>query len=236
MNASPIKRSVISNSRGDLIRVLAADEKGNSFSPTTFPQTEVERVMGIDEDRSALVLRSGVKIPVALPYEELEQRVYMPDFRADGPVLDLRDVTGEVAKAKPAAANANEVTTGAPAIGAQMPDGSVYAGVSPDTNKAMFVTPADAPLTYTFNEAQKYASQLDANGHQDWRVPTKAELNVLFNNRAAIGGFDISGSNSAGWYCSSSQYGTYSAWDQRFSDGAQTNFHKDDPSSLRPVR
>ena len=135
---------------------------------------------------------------------------------------------------------ANDDSQGAaptePKIGGKMPDGTIYAGVSPDTNKPMFVTPADAPLTYTFNEAQKYASQLDAHGHQDWRVPTKAELNVLFNNRAAIGDFDVSGSNSAGWYCSSSQYGTYSAWDQRFSDGAQTNFHKDDPSSLRPVR
>src|ERR1022692_3528523 len=79
----------------------------------------------------------------------------------------------------------------APQIGDKMPDGSVYAGVSPDTNKPMYATPADAPLTYTFNQAQKYAANLDAHCHQDWRVPTKGELNVLYNNRAAIGGFDI---------------------------------------------
>ena len=73
-----------------------------------------------------------------------------------------------------------------------MPDGTVLAGISPDTNKPMYATPADASLTMTFNEAQEYAAKLDAHGHKDWRVPTKAELNVLFNNRAAIGGFNVS--------------------------------------------
>jgi hypothetical protein len=118
-----------------------------------------------------------------------------------------------------------------PKPGDRMADGTVYAGVSQDTGKAMYATPADAPLTYTFNQAQKYAAKLDAHGHQDWRVPTKGELNVLFQNRAAIGGFDISGSNPAGWYWSSSQ-DDYSAWGQRFSDGHQYN----DDSSLRCVR
>src|SRR5712691_7330547 len=88
---------------------------------------------------------------------------------------------------------------------ARMPDGTVYAGISPATNEPMYATPNDAPLTYTFNQAQKYAAKLDAHGHHDWRVPTKGELNVLFQNRAAIGGFDESGSDPAGWYWSSSQ-------------------------------
>src|ERR1039457_3929600 len=106
-------------------------------------------------------------------------------------------------------------------IGDAMPDGSIYAGTSPDSNKPMYTTPADAPLTYTFNQAQKYAEQLDAYGHKDWRAPTKAELNVLFKNRAAIGGFNESSSYPAGWYWSSSQGGYLYAWVQRFSDGYQ---------------
>jgi hypothetical protein len=125
--------------------------------------------MEISEDRCALVLRSGVEIPVALSYEQLEQKIYERDFRTDGPVLDLRDVTGEAAK--PKAANANE----APAelkVGDKMPDGAVYAGISPDRNKPMYTTPAPAPLTMTFNQAKEYAAKLDAHGYQDWRVPT----------------------------------------------------------------
>src|SRR5271163_4912245 len=89
-----------------------------------------------------------------------------------------------------------------PKVGDKMRDGTVLAGISPDTNKPMYATPADASLTMTFNEATEYAAKLDAHGHKDWRVPTKAELNVLFNNRAAIGGFDISGSTPAGRYWS----------------------------------
>ncbi len=124
--------------------------------------------------------------------------------------------------------------------GDRMPDGSVYAGLSPDTGKAMYATPKDTPLTYTFNQAQKYAAKLDAHGHHDWRAPTKGELNVLFQNRAAIGGFDESGSNPAGWYWSSSEY-IYNmdcsmAWAQRFSEGSQTHDYKYKDLSLRCVR
>ena len=122
-------------------------------------------------------------------------------------------------------------------IGEVMPDGTVYAGISPDTGKPMFTTAADAPLTYTFNQAQKYAKKHNAHGHKDWRVPTKGELNVLFSNRVAIGRFDESGSLPGGWYWSSSQYDYNTAWSQLFSDGNQFYLNlKDGASSVRCVR
>jgi uncharacterized protein DUF1566 len=125
-----------------------------------------------------------------------------------------------------------------PKIGDKMPDGTIYAGTSPDTGGAMYTTPQGAPLTYTFNQARKYASRLEAHDHQDWRVPTKNELNVLFNNRAAIGGFDVSGSYPAGRYWSSVPDGNIQAATQRFSDGDQTFdlATKYGDSSLRCVR
>jgi hypothetical protein len=124
-----------------------------------------------------------------------------------------------------------------PRVGDAMPDGTVYAGVSPDTGKPLYATPSDAPLTYTFNEAQRYAKHLDAHGHQDWRVPTRNELNVLFNNRAAIGGFNVTGSIPAGWYWSASENDyPWNAWNQRFSDGSHLDYYKGNPSSLRCVR
>jgi uncharacterized protein DUF1566 len=121
-------------------------------------------------------------------------------------------------------------------IGDKMPDGTIYAGASPDTGNAMYAAPADAPLSYTFDEAQKYAKNLDACGHQDWRLPTKGELNMLFNNRAAIGGFDVSGFLPAGWYWSASTNNGWVAWDQRFSDGRQGYDSRGSRSSLRCVR
>jgi hypothetical protein len=198
-----------------LIRVMAASD---GFHPLTFLESEIQGVAERGQDRSALVLRSGVEIPVALSYEQLEQKIYQPDFKNDGPVFDLRDVTAEVARPK-TPANTNQ----APAPGDKMPDGTVFAGISPDTNEPMYATPADASLTMKFNQATDYAAKLNTNkylGHDDWRVPTKNELNVLFNNRAAIGGFNVSGSLPAGWYWSAKSY-TWTAWCQRFSDGRQ---------------
>jgi hypothetical protein len=222
----------ISRSSGDrLIRVSIANPKGNGFHSSTFPEAEIQSVDSIDEALSALVLRSGTVIPVAVPYEELEQKIYTTNFRTDGPVLDLRDVTGEATKPK-APANTNRE----PGPGDKMPDGTIFAGVSPDTGKAMYATPADASLAMTFNEAREYAAKLDVHGHKDWHVPTKAELNVLFNNRAAIGEFNVTGSYPAGWYWSSSQDGKWDAWGQRFSDGFQFNIGKTIHASLRVVR
>jgi hypothetical protein len=42
------------------------------------------------------------------------------------------------------------MTTRTPAeskVGDKMPDGTIYAGISPDTKQAMYATPADAPTT-----------------------------------------------------------------------------------------
>jgi hypothetical protein len=152
---------------------------------------------------------------------------------------DFDDVVVKVNGATINVSAAGYVIAGSPSelsIGAVMKDGTIYAGISPDTNKPMYATPADAPLTMKFNEAQKYAAKLDAHHHRDWRVPTKAELNVLFNNRAAIGGFNLTGSDPAGWYWSASSDSRWGAWDQRFSDGYQRDNGKGVYSSVRCVR
>ena len=122
-------------------------------------------------------------------------------------------------------------------VGARMPDGTVYAGISPETFCALFVMPADAPQTSTFDEALDYARRLEAHGYRDWCVPKKSELAILYRNREAIGGF-CSGCTppDLGWYWSSTETGFWSAWDQRFNDGSQHNTFKDLPSSIRLVR
>lgn len=120
--------------------------------------------------------------------------------------------------------------------GDKMPDGTVYAGISPETGRPLYTTPADAPVTFTFDKAHDYAAGLDAHGHKDWRVPTNDELNVLFDNQAAIGAFDLSGSEKAGWYVTSEASDETYACGQRFSDGYRGTDFKELPASLRCVR
>jgi hypothetical protein len=141
-------------------------------------------------------------------------------------------------------------------IGNEVSDGTIYAGISPDTGRAMYATPKDASGVYDFNQAASYAKTLDAHGHKDWRVPTQNELDVLYQNRdkgKLKGTFNETGAYPAGWYWSSSPYcgdygwgrrDIYSAdrdfgdlgWALRFSDGAEAFYLGGFPSSLRCVR
>jgi len=128
----------------------------------------------------------------------------------------------------------------APEIGDEMEDGTILAGYY--EGRPLYTTPRDEPLTVTFKGAATQAGALNmtnALGHHDWRVPTKGELNVLWENRnkgKLAGTFNVTGSHSAGWYWSSSQLFYNGAWAQRFSDGFQTNDYKYNDSSLRCVR
>jgi hypothetical protein len=108
-------------------------------------------------------------------------------------------------------------------IGDTMLDGTVYAGLSPETGKAMYATPNDAPLTMKWEQAVEYAATLDAHGRNDWRVSTKGELNVLLQNRSAVGGFNEETYSASGsdWYLSSSERERLYAAYQCFGDGFQ---------------
>ena len=127
----------------------------------------------------------------------------------------------------------------APEIGDKMPDGTIYAGVSPDTNEPMFVMAQDVPLTMIFNQAKKYASKIDAHGHNDWRLPTKAELNVLFQNKdkgSLKGTFNVNSSDHASCYWSDTLYDDFNAFGQSFDNGHQSYYGKTQHSSVRCVR
>jgi Protein of unknown function (DUF1566) len=85
----------------------------------------------------------------------------------------------------------------------------------------------DPVASYAAGLARAYRG----GGYTDWYLPSKDELNTLFINRAAIGGFDLSPGGSPMWgsgpYWSSSEYPTAGgivaeyAWAQYFSAGAQ---------------
>lgn len=100
-------------------------------------------------------------------------------------------------------------------VGTKKKDGTIYVGEV--GGKAVYAAPVDADDTMTLNEALEYAEMMNKvkyAGHKDWHIPTKEELNLLFENRkkgALKGTF-----NSAGTYRSSTTDGTDSAWCQDF--------------------
>ncbi len=63
--------------------------------------------------------------------------------------------------------------------------------------------------------AARLCYDLELNGYSDWYLPSKNELNKLYLNRIAIGGFDPE------LYWTSTESGPYTAWYQSFTDGTQ---------------
>lgn len=65
----------------------------------------------------------------------------------------------------------------------------------------------------------------------DWWLPSKDELNLLYENLKKEGFIEDSG-----WLWSSSSSGSNDAWVQRFSDGSQGYGYKNDTYSVRAIR
>lgn len=70
----------------------------------------------------------------------------------------------------------------------------------------------------------------DGKKFRDWRMPTKYELNEMYTQRIAIGGFAIN------WYWSSSEGTSLIAWLQNFNGVNQGNANKDYSNYVRAVR
>lgn len=78
--------------------------------------------------------------------------------------------------------------------------------------------------------AAKLCRNLVVESQRIWYLPSKDELNKLYQNRAIIGGFD----NKTYW--SSSQSGADKAWCQDFSNGIQGDSSKSKIYYVRAVR
>jgi hypothetical protein len=196
-------RSIPVSSEERLIEAWEKNQFGSGYNLVTFPASSVERIKKITEKGSAIVLLSGAKISVALTYEELKQKVYRPDFKADEMSgLDLRSVTG-------VSAGWLEPTD----AGKIMEDGTIYLGFYKDRD--WYVTDKDAPLRMNFNKAAEYARYLHQHGYSDWLVPDAEILTHMFNNKSS--------GNFAGSY-GESYYWTSKADGDEINRGWQVSF------------
>ena len=78
----------------------------------------------------------------------------------------------------------------------------------------------------TWDETMKAFAEL----RDSWRLPTKDELNVLYENKDKIGGF------ADYLYWSSTEGGDYDVWLQDFTSGGQYGGYKLDGGNVRAVR
>ena len=80
--------------------------------------------------------------------------------------------------------------------------------------------------------AAQLCNDLIVDGYNDWFLPSKDELNLMYTNLkvAGVGGF------TGGGYWSSSEYNADNAWYQDFGYGSQPNYYKYITIRVRAVR
>lgn len=81
--------------------------------------------------------------------------------------------------------------------------------------------------------ASQICSSLEYGGFDDWFIPSKDELNLVYENITKRNLGDMANN----WYWTSSTYDEERyCWYQRFSDGFQTNYFRFVPYLVRPIR
>jgi hypothetical protein len=89
---------------------------------------------------------------------------------------------------------------------------------------------------FNWKDAVDSCEQLEINGHSDWFLPSKEQLNLIYLHKGAVGGF-VHASSASSNYWSSSESSDGSAWIMDFSHfGSQTLDNKESYNRVRAVR
>lgn len=79
-----------------------------------------------------------------------------------------------------------------PSIGTEMSDGTIYAGRTKSFGDSMFILPVDLSVTgrrFSLSQAKLVCNKISFGGHDDWRLPTKTELSLLYLRRLRLPDF-----------------------------------------------
>lgn len=122
--------------------------------------------------------------------------------------------------------------------------GTAVGGVESFTTKSEVVELSSAGLMVQTEDlgfvnwisAKSMCENSTAAGYNDWRLPTQAELMVLYNNRDYIGGFNTANGNNAAYYWSSQTNSNSVPVGVCFSNGSLFADYADHSHSVRAVR
>lgn len=98
---------------------------------------------------------------------------------------------------------------------AQIKNGGVV--ISENNGHGVVVATKDLANPMEYNQSKSACADLVLNGFDNWRLPTKTELNLLYENRNIIGGFDV----SYVYWSSTTDGSVNTAWYVDFNDGTK---------------
>ena len=111
--------------------------------------------------------------------------------------------------------------------------GGIIAYLDSTGQHGLMAATADYNGTLNWEDAMDYCNGLDIGTYDDeytWYLPSVFELNILYENKTAIGGF------TENYYWSSTEEGSSNAWKQYFFNGFQYIYNKYNTYSVRAVR
>ena len=114
-------------------------------------------------------------------------------------------------------------------IGEQYRGGIVFY-VDGTGQHGLVAAPSDFSLELNWEEAKAQCDNLEIGGYMGWFLPNKNQLNRLYLQKSAVGGFVGS------VYWSSTEVDAGYAWSQNFGGGNQEYYSKDTEWRVRPVR
>lgn len=94
----------------------------------------------------------------------------------------------------------------------------------------LIAAPKDFPEMADWNKAVQLCKNYRGGGYSNWHLPTKEELNILYEQKDLIGGFAPS------YYWSSTEADSKNAWYQVFFNGNQYGSFKTYTGKVRAVR
>ena len=116
------------------------------------------------------------------------------------------------------------------AIG-QSYQGGIIAYIDSTGQHGLIAATADHNGTLNWYDAMSYCDGYTVGQYDDWHLPSKYELNQLYQQQTAIGGFQ-----QDNYYWSSTEIGNNYAWLQNFDNGSQNVYYKNYTDYVRAVR
>ena len=111
-------------------------------------------------------------------------------------------------------------------IGDKFADGSVVFYIDSSGEHGLIAASHDSSTIHTWASAIKAPKLLGA----DWRLPSKYELELLYQQKDVVGGFALD------YYWSSTEYYSDYAWYQNFTNGDEYPYNKNYALQVRAVR
>ncbi len=114
--------------------------------------------------------------------------------------------------------------------------GGIIFYVTPDGQHGLIAETKDQSTGSTWFNAQNEISKewqhsTAGKNYTDWRLPTKDELDLLYDQRTIVGGFAY----DHHYWCST-EYGTVHAFGLDFNDGSEVLADKNPPGRVRAIR